>query len=243
MDAAIFSTDAAVETEERRTASLACSGERRVAVVTISGGMMDLGWAHRLMRPASASMERFVSGTVPHFSDAVRSFVGSLRQILTNSECDHKWWCSVQFVALELTGSRCRLARIGGMRVLGLGPGFHKPLGTEDVLSLPPGAPGIVTAYLLPDAQWRVTGGNGWVQQDAKGEAERMAALVREELHDTEGMESIAVLSHPFWTEVNQSRAAEPSSQEEWRRAMAESVRQAGLRHRSALVAVVSTPR
>ncbi len=242
MDVSIFSTDAEPDGEERRTANMACSGERRLAIVSISGGLMDLGWANKLVQPVSGPMERLVSGTIPDFSTAVRSFAGSVRSILTHSEREHRWWCSIQFVALELTASRCQLARIGGMRVLAFAQGATDPLGTEDVLSIiPGGSPRITTACLLPDVHWKVAGGGGWVLHDETGEAERMAALVREEQHDTRGIVSIAVLTHPFWTEVELPRAAAPPSHQESTRAIRELVQRAGLRQSSALAAVVRT--
>lgn len=156
MKAALFSTDQGPPDEECRIVQVSCVGESRLAVVSLSGGMMDLGWAHRVASPVSNVTARLVAERGTDFAAAVAVFVASLRATLTHSERVHRWWCSAQFTVLELSAQHCRLARLGGMRVMSFQAGHSKILGREDVMSLGPASPPLIaTACLIPDVHWK----------------------------------------------------------------------------------------
>ncbi len=240
IDVSVFSADPRPLEEERRTVNIARFGENRLAVVSVSGGMMDLGWAHRGAGPILEPTTRLVAGTIADFSKAIASFVLSLRATLTHSERTHRWWCSVQFAALEWTDSQCRLARLGGMRVFSFGQGSREILGKEDVMSLFPGGPPIIaTSCLIPDVHWKVAGGDGWVLNDETAEAEQQAAAIREEQHDKSANVSLAVITHPFWVEAGEPSVSAPSSYHDVVRTMRELVKKAQPERLNALVAVV----
>lgn len=207
--------------------------------MSLSGGMMDLGWAHRVAGPVSETTARLVDGSAD-FSGSVASFVGALRAVLTHSERVHRWWCSAQFTALELTSTHCLLARLGGMRVLSFQERGNKSLGREDVMSLGPGSPPfIATASLLPDVHWKSAAGGGWVLEDETEAAERMAAAVREEQYELSGRVSLAVMTHPLWTEVQAPGGSVSLSHAELTQAMCGLVEQARSNHKNGMVAVV----
>ena len=235
----IFTSDTGPQEAERRTAHLATIGENRVAVVTVSGGMMDLGWAHHLVQPATDVAKRFATAQVG-FTEASARFVKEIRCTLTEKEQNSRYWCSAEFLLLELSATTYRTARLGGLRLWSWGPHFVGPVGREDVFAFPSGGPPVIsTASLLPDVHWKIAEGGGWKLLDESAEADRFAAQVRYAEYDRQGLSCLAVLTHPFWPEIAETDLASLSSAQSISNSLQSQVQQAQLRRRNVLAALV----
>lgn len=238
----VYTSDCEPRDAERRIAHVTASSACRVAVVSLSGGMMDIGWAQRLLSPVSAVADRFVS-TADEFGAATSRFIADLRRELTEHERRLRLWCSAEFLLLEATAAGVRSARIGGLRLWSAAPGAVGPVGKEDVLALPPGGPAMITiAHLIPDVHWKVSTGGGWDLQDEAADAERQASQVRIEHYETSQPLCLAVLTHPFWTTIPTSEIALASTPRELERGLRGLVDAARQQRKHALAAIVRTP-
>jgi hypothetical protein len=177
------------------TARLAFQGHRRVLVLECAGGP----WAHSAAKRLSDLCARFVEADDVAFSTGGAQFVNDLRRALAHLERQDRMWCAAEFVALELTPSQCRILKIGAMRVWAFGSGARSTLGTEDAFIASEGSLTFSTAQLIPDVRWVTTDAGEVLRADP--DAERMAESVRESVHEIDGMSSLAVTTHPFWTE------------------------------------------
>ncbi|HNN91272.1 MAG TPA: hypothetical protein PKI03_03345 [Pseudomonadota bacterium] len=238
----IHTSDCEPDDAERRSAHVTASGACRVAVVSLSGGMMDIGWAQRLMSPVRGVADRFVS-TADEFGAATSRFIAELRRELTEHERRQRLWCSAAFLLLEAAPTCLRTARIGGLRLWRAAPGGAGPVGKEDVLALPFGGPASITvAQLIPDVHWMVSAGSGWELKDEAADAERQASQVRIEQVARNQPLCLAVLTHPFWTAIPESELAsllDPRDLEPVLRQRVDAARKEG---KQALAAVVRIP-
>ncbi len=202
---------------------------------------MDIGWAHHLLQPAADIASRFATAPMD-FTDASARFVQEVRKTLTEKEKHNRYFCTAEFLLLELSATIYRVARLGGLRLWSWGPHFVGPVGREDVLAFPSGGPpAISTASLLPDVHWKVAEGGGFKLLDERADADRFAAQVRSAEYDRHGLFSLAVLTHPFWTEIPDADLAKLSSTQSIASSLQRQVEDAQQRRRNGLAALVRT--
>lgn len=242
LEVVTYASDKAPPTAERRVVHIVVAQRCRVAVVSVAGGMMDIGWAQHLLRPATEVARRFADSGADFSAESDR-FVRDLRQVLTAQERDHRRWCSAEFLLLDVSTDCLRTARLGGLRLWGWGPGSTGPIGREDVLALSPGSPPVIcTASLIPDTHWMVAAAGGWQALDEKQKADRMASQVCVETLARRGLFALALMSHPFWTAVPSAELVPLSSLHDVARVLDWQVKQATSQGRPALVTLVRLP-
>ncbi len=213
----VFSSDDGAPNDERRalTEVVQSPHTNRVIVLDVYGGMMDIGWADRVIEPLRAACRPFVDAELPSPCVAARTLLGELQGTLDRLEVEQQRFSNVQFVAIAIeplgVGSRVHIARLGALRVWLCGANPPRTLGREDAWPLDDEVDGferptIVTATVRPTHRWNVRddGGPGFKLVDETEIAATAARAYREETLDiTDPRDvSLVVMSHPFWTDI-----------------------------------------
>lgn len=178
-----------------RVASLMRASSTGVALLDISGGMMDLGWADSVAEQLGDVAGRFADG------GSHDALVSDVIDRLSEIEHRNRWYATVQLVAVNRAHDSWRIGRIGGARVFAdegtVEDAALRVVGSEDVLALADGPPTIITAALTPRGRWRVDQGPGWAFVDEREAAEQAARHFR--VDTVNGRPPLVVVGHPGW--------------------------------------------
>jgi hypothetical protein len=208
----VLNVDTTFAQLHERSTAFVCSSSAAAALVTVSGGMMDIGWAEA----AAPSLQSIVDAHVQrgHASGGVDALAlaFSLETQLTELEHREKWLCSVGLVLIERSPSaQWRIARIGGARVYAVRGSDVSIVGREDALALPHTGDWITTAGLTSSVRWR-SEPHGWVLDDDSETARQQRALVRTDV--VEAADAIVVVTCPHWSSLDAKavvRACDPA--------------------------------
>ena len=164
---------------ERSTAQ-AISSSTAAALITVSGGMMDVGWCD----VAAPSLFSIVAAHVRRDrDDGEDALASALETQLTELERAQKWRCTIGFVLVRREEDAAhplaswRVTRIGGARVYAVRGRDTTIVGTEDAFAFP-GGETVVTAGLSPRVRWR-SERHGWVLCDEAELAPPQRAMMR----------------------------------------------------------------
>jgi hypothetical protein len=196
----VLSVDAHVSQVNARSVAFVRSSTTAAALVTVSGGMMDIGWADSASRSLTAIVDAHVGRVdAQQASDALAA---AIEAELTELERREKWLCNVGFVLVcrvPAESSAWRVHRIGGARVYALRGNDVVVVGTEDVIALPHGGEHVVTAGLTSSVRWRAEQGD-WVLHDEADAARQQRASLRS---DTVNADAIVVVTCPHWAALS----------------------------------------
>jgi hypothetical protein len=163
--------------DEARTLTVVCSSSTGAVLMTVSGGMMDLGWA----TPAAPSLVAVVEAHLSsHAVGNTMALAEALTAELTTLERDNEWLCTVEFVLVTRaeSGGRFQVGRIGAARVFAVRGGTARVVGVEDAVTLPGGVGPFTTAALTASVRWRVGDPPApWVLERNEASADGLAAV------------------------------------------------------------------
>ena len=175
-----------------RRHSVVFRSEHRFFVFTLSGGMMDIGWAGEAMREFMPIGESWVAEPAGAFRASASQLMARLRQQLTRVEQDEQLLCSAEFVALEIGAADVALARLGSIQVLSNG----ERVGDEEVL---PTMKQVSMGTLCSDVRWSAEPGLAHlVLTDQYELAETAAKTFR---FESVPLSRLLLISHPMWAE------------------------------------------
>ncbi len=192
-----------------RSAAFVVWSQAACVLGQVSGGMMDVGWADRVVDVVRPAADAFVAG------GGLARFVDAVVDALTAVERADKLFGSVELAAIQRVDGGWRVGRIGGARLFAVGDGAHGSVhvvGAEDVIALPQDGPTLVSAALVPRGRWRVDRGPGWTWVDESHEAATAVRRVR--VDDVADARRLVVVAHPGWTALDVASCATSSAQE-----------------------------